>query len=180
MKFQNMACIYMWREENSNNNSHPKLNMCIFLYLYFEMKRLPRYPHLSPLQHEIEPPLSSFPLYRALLAKERNPMHRNILLRVSYLLQRAVTLLLRIFKGTFFTIEKDTTKSLGLRRIKTSANDETKMAANFENRFWSESKFFFAKRHCFMCRFGWENKKIRVRKITLRGVSGVKISFAAN
>ena len=81
-------------------------------------------------------------------------MHRNILLRVSYLLQRAATHLLRIFKGTFFTIEKDTTKSLGLRRIKTSANDETKMAANFENRFWSESKFFFGKRHCFMCRFG--------------------------
>ena len=108
------------------------------------MKRLPRYPHLSPLQHEIEPPLSSFPLYRALLAKERNPMHRNILLRVSYLLQRAATHLLRIFKGTFFTIEKDTTKSLGLRGIKTSANGGTlKMAENFENRFWSESKFFF-------------------------------------
>ena len=69
--------------------------MCIFLYLYFEMKRLPGYPHLSPLQHEIEPPLSSFLLYLAFLAKERNPMHRNILLRVSYLLQRAATHLLR-------------------------------------------------------------------------------------
>ena len=45
-------------------------------------------------------------------------MHRNILLRVSYLLQRAATYLLRIFKGTFFTIEKDTTKSLGLRGIR--------------------------------------------------------------
>ena len=103
--------------------------MCIFLYLYFEMKRLPRYPHLSPLQHEIEPPLSSFLLYLAFLAKERNPMHRNILLRVSYLLQRAATHLLRIFKGTFFTIEKDTTKSLGLRGIRvleaTSRREET-------------------------------------------------------
>ena len=80
VKFQNMACIYMWREENKKNNSHPKLYMCILLYLYFEMKRLPRYPHLSPFQHEIEPPLSSFLLYLAFLAKERNPMHRNILL----------------------------------------------------------------------------------------------------
>ena len=35
-------------------------------------------------------------------------------------MQRAATHLLRIFKGTFFTIEKDTTKSLGLRGIKTS------------------------------------------------------------
>ena len=93
------------------------------------MKRLPGYPHLSPLQHEIEPPLSSFLLYRAFLAKERNLMHRNILLRVSYLLQRAATHLLRIFKGTFFTIEKDTTKSLGLRGIRvletTSRREET-------------------------------------------------------
>ena len=38
---------------------------------------------------------SSFLLYRAFLAKERNLMHRNILLRVSYLLQRAATHLLR-------------------------------------------------------------------------------------
>ena len=113
-----MACIYIWREENNNNNSHPKLNMCIFLYLYFEIKRLPRYPYLSPFQHKIEPPLSSFRPYRAFLAKERNLMHRNILLRVSYLLQRSATHLLRIFKGTFFTIEKDTTKSLGLRGIR--------------------------------------------------------------
>ena len=72
------------------------------------MKRLPRYPHLSPLQHEIEPPLSSFLLYRAFLAKEH---------------------LLRIFKGIFFTIKKDTTKSLGLRGIRvletTSPREET-------------------------------------------------------
>ena len=61
---------------------------------------------------------SSFLLYRAFLAKERNLMHRNILLRISYLLQRSATHLLRIFKGTFFTIEKDTTKSLGLRGIR--------------------------------------------------------------
>ena len=55
-------CLYGWREENSNNNLHPKLNMCIFLNLYFEIKHLkhPRCSHLSPLQHEIEPPLSSF------------------------------------------------------------------------------------------------------------------------
>ena len=94
--------------------------MCIFLYLcmYFEIKRLPRYPHLSPLQLGIDPPLSSFLLYWAFLAKEWNLMHRNILLRVRYLLQRAATYLLRIFKGTFFTIEKDTTKSLGLRGIR--------------------------------------------------------------
>ena len=102
----------------------------MFLYLYFEIKRLPRYPHLSPLQHEIDPPLSSFLLYRAFLSEERNLMHRNIILRVdSYLLQRAATHLLRIFKGTFFTIEKDTTKSLGLRGIRvleaTSCREET-------------------------------------------------------
>ena len=167
----------MWREENNNNNSHPKLNMCIFLYLYFEMKRLPGYPHLSPLQHEIEPPLSSFLLYRAFLAKERNPMHRNIPLRASYLLQRAATHLLRIFKGTFFTISSQIT---WLERNKDYCEWWNKMAANFENRFWWESKFSFGKRHCSMCWFGWETKKIRVRKTTSRGVSGVKISFAAN
>ena len=56
--------------------------MCIRLYLYFEIKRLPRYPHLSSLQHEIKPPISSFLLYRAFLAKERNIMHRNITLNI--------------------------------------------------------------------------------------------------
>ena len=83
-------------------------------------------------------------------------MHRNILLRVSYLLQRAATHLLRIFKGTFFTIEKDTTKSLRLRGIRvldptfpreeTKANGATKWRqiskTHLKNRFWSESKFF--------------------------------------
>ena len=56
-------------------------------------------------------------------------MHQNIILTVSCLLQRAATHLLRIFKGTFFTIEKDTTKSLGLRGIRvleaTSRREET-------------------------------------------------------
>ena len=154
-----MACIYIWREENDNNNSHPKLSMCIFLCLYFEIKRLPRYPHLSPLQQEIEPPLSSFLLYRAFLAKEWNLMHRNILLRVSYLLQRAAIYLLRIFKVTFFPIGKDTTKSLGLREIgvleatwrreESNANGWTKWRQIsktwknlLKNRFWSKSKFF--------------------------------------
>ena len=155
------ACIYIWREENNNNNSHPKLNMCIFLYLYFEIKRLLWYPHISPLQHEIEPPLSCSLLYRAFVAKERSLMHWNILLRVSYLLQRAATHLLRIFKGTFFTIEKDTTKSLGLRGIRfleaTSRREETYANGGIKfrqisntwknhqkNRFWWEFKFFFS------------------------------------
>ena len=130
--------------------------MCIFLYLYmyFEIKQLPRYPHLSPLQLGIDPPLSSFLLYWAFLAKEWNLMHRNILLRVRYLLQRAATHLLRIFKGTFFTIEKDTTKSLGLRGIKTSANGGTKWRQISKIAFGRDQKFFFGKRHCFMCRFG--------------------------
>ena len=92
--------------------------------MYFEIKRLPRYPHLSPLQLGIDPPLSSFLLYWAFLAKEWNLMHQNILLRVSYLLQRAATYLLRIFKSTFFTIEKDTTKSLGLRVLETTSRRE--------------------------------------------------------
>ena len=107
------------------------------------MKRLPQYPHLHPpLQHQIEPPLSSFLLYRAFLAKERNLMHRNILLRVSYLLQRAATHLLLISKGTFFTIEKDTTKSLGLRGIKTSANGGTKWRQISKIAFGRNKKFF--------------------------------------
>ena len=122
--------------------------MCIFLYLYFEMKRLPQYPHLSPntkLNH-------LFLLYRAFLAKERNLMHRNILLRVRYLLQRAATHLLRIFKGTFFTIEKDTTKSLGLRGIsvleatsrreETNANGGTKWRQISKIAFGRNQKFF--------------------------------------
>ena len=113
--------------------------MCIFLYLYmyFEIKRLPRYTHLSPLLLGIDPPLPSFLLYRAFLTKEWNLMHRYILLRVSYLLQRAATYLLRIFKGTFFTIEKDTTKSLGLRGIRvleaTSRREETNANGETEN-----------------------------------------------
>ena len=65
----------------------------------------------------------------------------------------------RIFKGTFFTIEKDTTKSLRLRGIRvldaTSRREETKANGatkwrqisktcknHLKNRFWSESKFF--------------------------------------
>ena len=77
-------------------------------------------------------------------------MHRNILLRVGYLLQRAATHLLRIFKGTFFTIEKDTTKSLGYVIARGDQCEWwNKMAANFENlkkssknRFFSESNVF--------------------------------------
>ena len=77
-------------------------------------------------------------------------MHRNILLRVGYLLQRAATHLLRIFKGTFFTIEKDTTKSLGYVIARGDQFEWwNKMAANFENlkkssknRFLSESNVF--------------------------------------
>ena len=61
-------------------------------------------------------------------------MHRNILPRVGYLLQRAATHLLRIFKGTFFTIEKDTTKSLGYVIARGDQCEWwNKMAANFEN-----------------------------------------------
>ena len=88
------------------------------MYRYIEIKRLPRHPHLSPLQHNIDPCLSSFLLYPAFLAKERNLMHRYILLRVSYLLQRAATHLSGIFHSIFSMIEKDTTKSLGLRGIR--------------------------------------------------------------
>ena len=84
------------------------ITITIFVPAFWNTERLPRYPHLSPLQHEIEPPLSSFLLYWAFLAKEH---------------------LLRIFKGTFFTIKKDTTKSLGLRGIRvletTSQGEET-------------------------------------------------------
>ena len=79
-------------------------------------------------------------------------MHRNILLRVSYLLQRAATHLLRIFKGTFFTIEKDTTKSLGLRGIsvleatsrreETNANGGTKWRQISKIAFGRNQKFF--------------------------------------
>ena len=69
-------------------------------------------------------------------------MHRNLPLRVSYLLQRAATHLLRIFKGTFFTIEKDTTKSLGLRGIKTSANGGTKWRQISKIAFGRNQKFF--------------------------------------
>ena len=104
-------------------------------------------------------------------------MHRNILLRVSYLLQRAATHLLRIFKGTFFTIDrsKDTTKSLGLREIgvleatsrreETNANGGTKWRQisktwknHLKHRFWPEQNIFPGN---VICRFGWENKKIR-------------------
>ena len=143
--------------------------------VYFEIKLLPRHPHLSCLQLEIDdPPLFSFLLYL---------MHPNILLRVSYLLQRAATHLSGIFHGIFSTIEKDTTKSLGLRGTRvlelTSRFQSNQEGTNvyggqnggkfwrlkkkffFLNCFWSESKNFFRKRHCLMCRFGWENERIR-------------------
>ena len=82
------------------------------------------------------------------------------------------------------------------QRAESNANGGTKWRQDsktwknhLRNRFWSESKIFFRKRHCVMCRFGWENKKNRyghfkskkwARKITSRGVSGMKISSAAN
>ena len=143
--------------------------MCIFLYLYFEIKRLPRYPHLSSLQHEIEPPLSAFLLYRAFLAKERNLMHRNILLRVSYLLQHAATHLLSTdFQRYIFTIETDTTKSLRLRGIRvldaTSRREETKANGTTKRRqiskTWKKSfkksllvgiKIFFSRNVIALC-----------------------------
>ena len=93
--------------------------MCIFLYLYFEIKRLPRYPHLSPLQHEIEPPLSSFLLFffigRSLPENGILFIEIFFLGSATFILQLAAAHLLRIFKGKFFTIKKDKTKSLGLR-----------------------------------------------------------------
>ena len=110
------------------NRSHPKLNMYIFLYLYFEIKRLSRYPNLS-LQHEIDPPLSSFLLFRAFLAKERNLMHQNIVLRVSCLLQRAATHLLRIFKGTYSFHDRERYNQITwpLSRIRVLRHDERRL-----------------------------------------------------
>ena len=106
--------------------------MCIFLYLYFEIKNLPRYPHLSSLQHEIEPPffLLFFFIGRCL------PKNGILCIEIFFLGSATFCNMLRhisyarIFKGTFFTIEKDTTKSLRLRGIRvldaTSRREETK------------------------------------------------------
>ena len=163
--------------------------MCIFLYLYmyFEIKRLPRYPHLSPLQLGIDPPLSSFLLYWAFLAKEWNLMHRNILLRVRYLLQRAATYLLRIFKGTFFTIEKDTTKRHlrgirvhGERRLMRMVEQNgskfrrlekiiKKIAFGRNQKFFSGNVIVDSDEKIGKIRHGHFKSRKRARKITSRG-----------
>ena len=92
------------------------------LYLYFEIKRLPRHPRLSPPQHEIDLPLSPFFLYRAFLPKQWNLIYASklILLRIRRYGYVDVTCCNTslILHGIFSTIEKDTTKSLGLRTIR--------------------------------------------------------------
>ena len=131
-----MACIYIWREENNNNNSHPKLNMCIFLFLYFEIKRLPRYPHLSPLQRG-----------HSLPKRKQNLMHRNILLRISCLLQRVLRHISYAFSPRSRKIQPNHLATS--RQEETNANGVTKWRQisktwkpHQKNRFWSESKFF--------------------------------------
>ena len=103
------------------------------LYLYFEIKRLPQHPHLAPVQHEIDPPLSSLP---GIPRQRMEPyiIHRNIPLRVNHdtLMQRALRHLSGIFNGSFSTVEKDTTKSLGLRGIIRVPEPTSRLQSNRE------------------------------------------------
>ena len=152
------------------------------MYLYFEILNVFQDNH----QHEIEPPLSSFLLYWAFLAKEH---------------------LFGIFKGIFFTIKKDTTKPLGLRGIRvlettsrgeeTNANGGTKwrqisktLKKSLKKIPFDRNQIFFSGNVIALCvdldekikknRYGHFKSKKRARKITPRVVSRVNISFAAN
>ena len=126
----------------------------------------------------------SFFLYRAFLPKQWNLIYASklILLRICRYGYVDVTCCNTslILHGIFSTIEKDTTKSLGLRTIRvpestsrlqsnreeTNANGGTKwwqiskdLKKIIQNRCSSESKNSFGESHCLMCRFEWENKK---------------------
>ena len=120
------------------------------MYLYFEIKRLPRHPRLSPPQHEIDLPLSPFFLYRAFLPKQWNLIYVSelILLRIRRYGYVDVTCCNTslILHGIFSTIEKDTTKSRGLRTVRVpeptsrlqSNREETN--ANGGTKWWQISK----------------------------------------
>ena len=142
VKFQNMACIYMWREENNNtvtirirNKTCVYFCTCILKWNIFPSIHIFTLLSNTKLNH----------LFLLFFFNGCSLPKNGILcieIFVSYLLQRAATHLLRIFKGTFFTIEKDTTKSLGLRGIKTSANGGTKWRQISKIAFGRNQKFF--------------------------------------
>ena len=132
------AYIYMKRgksQEKFASKFKHDLYCCTFLF-FFLIKRLPRKPHLSPLQHETDPPLFSLLLYRTFLTKEHTSKY-------SSQGQLPFSSMLKHISQAFSTIEKDTTKSLGLRGIRvleptpllqSKCEWWNKMAANFEDK----------------------------------------------
>ena len=100
-----MACIYICEERKITKTSYPNLNIIsLLLCLYFEMKRLPRLPHLSPLQH-LTKVIHLFLLF--FFIGHSSPKNGILcieiffLIKVSYLLQHAI--LLCVSKFDVFT-----------------------------------------------------------------------------
>ena len=170
------------------------------MFCYFEIKRLPRHPGLSPLQHEIDRPLSPLSQTESYICIE--------IFFLEYVDATCCNTSL-ILHGIFSTIEKDTTKSRGLRTIRvpeptsrlqsnreeTNANGGTKWRQISKT---SKKSYKIGVRRnqkipsrkviawCLdlnekiMIRYGHFISKNKARKTTSRGVSGLKILFAAN
>ena len=132
------------------------------LYLYFEIKRLPR-THIFHFSNT-----KLIHLFLLFFFIGSSPKNRILCIEILFLgsatlVQRAATHLSAIFHDIFSTTEKDTTKSLGLSRLQSnreeiSANGETKWwqisKTSQKNRFSSDSKNSSGERLCLICRFG--------------------------
>ena len=207
-----MACIYIyWREENNNNNSYPNLNMMyIDVPVFWNITSSPApTSSTSPTRN-----WSTSFFFSSLSGIPRQRMESYICIEIFFLgsatlLQRAATHLSGIFHGIFSTIEKDTTKSLGLRGIRvleptpllqsnreeTNANGGTKWRQISKT---SKKSYKIGVRRnqkipsrkviawCLdlnekiMIRYGHFISKNKARKTTSREVSGLKILFVAN
>ena len=142
-----MTGIYMWREENNNNNSHPKLNTCIIIVPVFWNKTSSSLPtsFSSPSQNWTTSfffsSLSCVPCQRTesyLLCCNKSLTHFQRYIFHDRERYNQITWLERNKSSwSYFTVKGDKCKCWN------------KMAANFEdlkkslkNRFWSESKIF--------------------------------------
>ena len=178
-----MACIYIyWREENNNNNSYPNLNMIyIDVPVFWNITSSPApTSSTSPTRYWSTSfffsSLSGIPRQRM----ESVYMHRNILLRVSYIAATRCNASIRHFPRYIFHDRERYNQITWLERNKNSWTYVTAPVQPrggqcewwnnggkfrrlkkeiIKNRFSSESKNCFRERHCLMCRFGWENKK---------------------
>ena len=118
--------VFRWcrREENNNNNSHPNLNICIAIPIFWNKTSSPAPTSCtSPARNwSTSFFFSSLP---GLSRQRMEPLilcHRNILLRVNYgtLLQRASTHLTGIFSRFIFHYRERYNQIIWLERNKSS------------------------------------------------------------